>query len=642
MPEFVSYAYAVNGAKLSEANGNLTTTFVYDSLGRVVQQTESNGIVKTCTYDLAGNRATYVLKRNNTTEQSHSYTYDKLNRLLSVAENGTIKANYTYDVNGNRANLAYPANGITTTYAYNKANMVTSLINKKGNTVLSSFTYAYYLDGNQEKKTDNTGKVTTYLYDGLGRLTKETETASGSTSWSKTYTFDAAGNRATMVVTGADARTVTYAYDANNRLVKETTPDGNVKNGFDYYYDRNGNQTGKISFTVSPTVSGAQSAYGLFDAADTPDVVIELFVYDAFNQLAKVQNEQGIHTYAYKPDGLRLSKTTNGVTTTHIWDGSNIVMELNGITVVNKYVRGIGLIANQNGQYYIFNAHGDVVQLANAAGTVTKEYHYDSFGVEIDPDDNDTNVWRYCGEYYDLSSGTYYLRARYYVPRLGRFTQEDPMRQAGGSLNFYTYCNNNPILFIDPSGLVIRLTGTNSEKEQLFQELQSLTSDELYMDSDGKVTVATKNKNPQRPEGTELVRTVINEEETCTIQISKGTDSYAEFDQDGFMQNGSPGKGSDTTIYLDPTPNLKGTGAEGLPLFLVLGHELIHATRAMSGTVGNMDVITYYVNGNAHQAKREELYVTRIWSHNENNPNRIHITENSLRKENGLKPRKFY
>lgn len=43
-----------------------------------------------------------------------------------------------------------------------------------------------------------------------------------------------------------------------------------------------------------------------------------------------------------------------------------------------------------------------------------------------------------------------YLRARYYNPRTGRFTQEDP---TGAGLNWYTYCANNPLFYIDPWGL---------------------------------------------------------------------------------------------------------------------------------------------------------------------------------------------
>jgi len=61
-------------------------------------------------------------------------------------------------------------------------------------------------------------------------------------------------------------------------------------------------------------------------------------------------------------------------------------------------------------------------------------------------------VWRYCGEYWDVETETIYLRARYYNPRIGRFTQSDP---AQDGLNWYTYCVNNPIRYWDPSGYAV-------------------------------------------------------------------------------------------------------------------------------------------------------------------------------------------
>jgi RHS repeat-associated protein len=116
--------------------------------------------------------------------------------------------------------------------------------------------------------------------------------------------------------------------------------------------------------------------------------------------------------------------------------GSNIAAELDGGGNVSEiYTRGINLIKNSV-YYYLYNAHGDVVQLADENGAVTKEYHYDAFGVEIGKDGEDTNPWRYCGEYWDEETGTVYLRARSYSPRTGRFSSEDPVKDG---LNWYTY-----------------------------------------------------------------------------------------------------------------------------------------------------------------------------------------------------------
>lgn len=51
---------------------------------------------------------------------------------------------------------------------------------------------------------------------------------------------------------------------------------------------------------------------------------------------------------------------------------------------------------------------------------------------------------------FDVATGQYYLRARFYHPEIGRFMQEDVYR--GDGLNLYAYCANNPVMYYDPSG----------------------------------------------------------------------------------------------------------------------------------------------------------------------------------------------
>ncbi len=77
-------------------------------------------------------------------------------------------------------------------------------------------------------------------------------------------------------------------------------------------------------------------------------------------------------------------------------------------------------------QYYLFNAHGDVTQRADAWGNVLKNYRYDAFGNEQSLEKQDFNPFRYCVEYFDRETGGLYLRARYYNPIIGRF-DADPL-----------------------------------------------------------------------------------------------------------------------------------------------------------------------------------------------------------------------
>ncbi len=113
--------------------------------------------------------------------------------------------------------------------------------------------------------------------------------------------------------------------------------------------------------------------------------------------------------------------------TGYLLDGGNVVAELEEDALSASYLRGANLISRTTSatEYYTFNAHGDVVGLVNVSGTQTKTYDYDAFGNEKDRVGSDPNPFRYCGEYFDVESGCYYLRARYYDPSVGRFTQED-------------------------------------------------------------------------------------------------------------------------------------------------------------------------------------------------------------------------
>ena len=161
-----------------------------------------------------------------------------------------------------------------------------------------------------------------------------------------------------------------------------------------------------------------------------------------------------------------MSKTVDGKTTEHVWDGNKQIIadvKTGQYYDADCYLRGTNLVATysfENGAktdytYYTQNAHGDVVNLTDADGEVVKSYTYDAFGVEKNINDADTNAFRYCGEYYDSETGTIYLRARYYNPSTGRFISRDSYAGENGnplSLNLYTYCYNNPVIYADATG----------------------------------------------------------------------------------------------------------------------------------------------------------------------------------------------
>ena len=177
-----------------------------------------------------------------------------------------------------------------------------------------------------------------------------------------------------------------------------------------------------------------------------------------------------------------------GTTATDYYlDGGNVVGEKTGTGITN-YLQGSNLISETSGsttQYYLHNAHGDVVNLTDSTGASIKAYAYDAFGNEKNQLASDTNPFRYCGEYLDRETNEYYLKARYYDSSVGRFRQADTHWNPGNMIygdalqqdgeyrdalclngyvrmpqilaicqaeNLYMYCAGNPLLFIDQSG----------------------------------------------------------------------------------------------------------------------------------------------------------------------------------------------
>ena len=175
---------------------------------------------------------------------------------------------------------------------------------------------------------------------------------------------------------------------------------------------------------------------------------VRYYSYNGRNQLIGMKSDKTEAIYKYDPTGRRESKTVNGKTTTHRWDGSNIVSEAGENPTV--YYMGINLIAQKDNagiSYYQYNAHGDITGLENTKTKMLTRYEYDAFGGSKEVTGT---VYGYNGQYTDKETGLIYLRNRYYDPETGRFTQEDPVMDG---LNWYAYCGNNPVNFFDPSGL---------------------------------------------------------------------------------------------------------------------------------------------------------------------------------------------
>lgn len=147
-------------------------------------------------------------------------------------------------------------------------------------------------------------------------------------------------------------------------------------------------------------------------------------------------------------------------------DGSTILAEnRNGNLIVYVYdMLGIaGMYYNNEFYLYEKNALGDIINVKNASGVTVATYNYDAWGNIISQSGTmaTANPFRYRGYYYDNETGFYYLQTRYYDPTICRFINADnyelvaELSCVAGQLNLYAYCNNNPVMYTDPTGEII-------------------------------------------------------------------------------------------------------------------------------------------------------------------------------------------
>ena len=221
---------------------------------------------------------------------------------------------------------------------------------------------------------------------------------------------------------------ISHAYTGDNRLT-QVDKNGTITT---YEYDLNGNLVGDSN----------GSFYG----------------YDEENRLVYAKVDGVVSEYGISTEGLRVSKgvgndyTYEESTSYTIDQDGNVILE-NGDDIIRGHQALAKRTEDGSYYYYIYNGHGDVVMLVDESGNVKNSYAYDAWGKITSETETIPNSIKYAGEYYDAETGFLYLRNRMYDPATRRFTSEDPARD---QLNWYVYCGNNPVMFVDPWGLYNR------------------------------------------------------------------------------------------------------------------------------------------------------------------------------------------
>ena len=480
-----------------------TTTLTYDPLDRLVLRKDPLGHAVTATYDAVGDLLSLKDESGNTT----TYTFDAMRRLLTRTDPRGKTDGNTYDLNGNVVKFV-DRGGQASTFSFDGLNRLSSESYQDG----SKVTWSYDARGRAIEVVDSVGGTFDFAYDADGRVSSSS-TPLGTIQ----YSYDAAGGVASSQVAGQSAVTYTYdaarnllnasqpsasatlAYDARNRLVGITRPNG-VSSQITYdgvgdplSISHSGGQGIQLPLSYTYDAASNRSTYATNFAQ--PTAVANTF--DADNRLVK----SGTTSYAYDDDGALISSTDSTGTTTYSWDArhrlasisapsgqkttflydfeGNLIQQTDAgpkLNLTQSFVldnlTNVAYIARSNGDNVsvvagraidqdlaVIHANGQVeYKLADASNTtqatvdqngkVASSFSYEPFGQTTT---TSTYPFQYTGRM-PVNSGLYYYRARYYCPTVGRFISEDPLGQAGGTLQ-YKYANNNPVNRADPTGL---------------------------------------------------------------------------------------------------------------------------------------------------------------------------------------------
>lgn len=474
--------------------------YSYDNLGRTLNITKRNGVRVSYEYDEAGNisrntmlntaggvenRSMNITPGNTDRIYEISYTatekgYEGLlhgenmqsispsGRILSATYSSNIanasgkkfgsRNEYEYDSMGNTV-LAYSGTkvntgyiGTYTRYNYNRDRITSVQLDGEKSESEDKALYEFYADGKLKSVimplSDGTELKSEYEYNGYGELVALTNSKGENIIEKYEYTYDLNGNTLLSKITrGETVRNIRYTYDKKNRIIGCEDDSGLICG---HSYDSMGNRKTELS---GNDLLGSKSAVYRYDAADR--------MY-----YAKTGDDTTV--FDYNSTGLRYLKRENGNDTYYVYDKSGrLALEAKIVSVTSDteqqiiisptsyYIWGsdriiakVDILTNKR-YYYIYNGHGDVTALIDENGEVANRYDYDVWGNFTQKEETVTNPFTYFGQTYDETTGLYYLRARYYDPTTGRFTQQDPAKDG---YNWYVYGNNNPVMFVDESG----------------------------------------------------------------------------------------------------------------------------------------------------------------------------------------------
>ena len=334
--------------------------------------------------------------------------------------------------------------------------------------------YFYDGNGNQIRREGLEG-TTGYAYDGRNRLT-EISYPSALGGYTEKLGYDAAGNR---IRRETEQEITTYRYDNCNRLQELRREYKNAETStaqpqiIRYTYDRQGNMLREKSMKSGEEKKYSYDSFGRMVRAEVPvehrGASNKPDKHAGFSNAAQSTGETfgtqenssatrefQVQINRYDGEGLRHEMEENGRLIKFLYnEDREVVAEETGNGTITRYIRGLGIISSDSEEaktyyHYVSDEQGSITHVLSEDAEILNHYSYDAFGNIIEKTEKVENRFCYNGEMLDPVTQQYYLRARFYNPVIGRFTQEDTYY--GDGLNLYQYCQANPVGYVDPSG----------------------------------------------------------------------------------------------------------------------------------------------------------------------------------------------
>jgi len=481
--------YAATGATGVNCNSSVGggTKYQYDALSRMISATPNGAAGFTYTYYPGGQ----IKTRTYPSGSNVSYAYDGDNRFCGLnlsatpptdCSSGTMNVNYSALTTANPGVIKkFFPDGETDTNI-DKAGRVAKITNKYGSPLatLSVFSPTLSAAGfptsvavtNNGLAAGLTTETQTFTYDSsTGRLNKicyDTGGAcgSGSNVTGYSYIYDGVGNITKKQTYGSGAGSTYYAYDVANELCWSGP-------------------------TVNPTcTTSGGTAYTQTPNGDRATAGSDSYRYDLAHRLTKATVGGTNYTYTYDPLGNRASDVSGSATTTYDWDMNAPVAQLATATAAGTSTNlfyGDGLEELRTGganYFYHYDQTHSAANIVRGNGTLEYSYSYQPYGAFRSNKKNDTGIgtnfnrMTFDGEYKDTgTTGFVDLRARMYDSTTGSFLTADP----AGRYPDYSFASGNPAMFSDPSGMS---TIGDTVWEMLHHPAASFSrgSSELYQD----------------------------------------------------------------------------------------------------------------------------------------------------------------